>query len=119
MHSADVVGISSQINLQRQRAAPMGGFYLSSFRCVAGHIMTEEIRARHLAQRQEGISTIILEAERFKLCTQCLSIAFKRARICPICRAYRFTEDRTMIEITAGIIAKHPFPLTRGTVPRI
>ncbi len=81
--------------------------------------MTSEERARHLARRRKNAAAIINEAEHMKVCTQCLSIAFRRARVCPICKAYRFSEDETMVEVTAGVMAKHAFPLTAGTVPRI
>jgi len=59
------------------------------------------------------------EPRLYKACDQCRSIAFKRARICCVCGAYRFDEDPVAVIATAKETQYSPFPLTMGTVPRI
>jgi hypothetical protein len=44
-----------------------------------------------------------------------LSIAFRQARVCPICSAYRFLESTEAVVLVAGFAACFAFPVTAGT----
>jgi len=74
---------------------------------------------RHLAFRRAQSKRICAEPGRFKLCTQCLSLAFKSASTCPICGAWRFSEDSLVVEVVAQQAATFVFPVTAGVAPRI
>ena|SRR5689334_12881109 len=74
---------------------------------------------RHLAFRQAQTKRILAAPGLFRLCTQCLSIAFKSASTCPICGAWRWSEDSLVVEVVAQHAATFAFPATAGVAPRI
>jgi uncharacterized paraquat-inducible protein A len=81
--------------------------------------VTDLEQAKHLAIRQKRAEQIIYELDQFKVCDQCRSISYKQASTCPVCGAYRFSEDREFVQETAKEMGRNPFPITSGTVPRI
>ena len=80
--------------------------------------MTIEERAQHLAAREAQAQRILAKLDDFKVCEQCLSIAFKRAPICPLCHAYSWFDAPGAVEVIAKYSAKQPFPLTAAVAPR-
>jgi hypothetical protein len=80
--------------------------------------MNAEMRALHLAARRATSAKICEAPEDYKVCWVCLSIAFKRAPTCPICRAYRFYESPDALRVVTSLMDRVAFPVTAGTVPR-
>src|SRR5262249_5675971 len=74
---------------------------------------------RHFAFRRANAEKICAEPAHYKLCSQCLSISFKHSATCPVCRAYRFIDAPTAVEVVAKVTTRFAFPVTAGTVPRI
>jgi hypothetical protein len=74
--------------------------------------------AEHARSRNANAEQICANAEEFKVCTVCLSIAFQRAGTCPICRSYRWYYSAEAVRLVARIMQQSPFPFTAGTVPR-
>jgi hypothetical protein len=73
----------------------------------------------HWNRRKERALSFVAHPEVYKVCDQCWSISKRGARVCPICGAWRW--DRTperVIEISR-LMAKNPFPVTAGVVPRL
>ena len=81
--------------------------------------MTEDAHNEHLAHRRAKADAFIDNPSLYKVCDCCRSICLRRARVCPLCAAYRFHEDAETIVATAAIIGATAFPQTSGTVPRI
>lgn len=75
--------------------------------------------AIHVERRIAQAERICKEPEKFKVCDQCNSIAFKQASICPICHAYTWLESKAMVQGIAMFSANFAFPLTAGYVPRL
>jgi len=74
---------------------------------------------RHLEFRRAQSQRICAEPGRYKVCTQCLSFAFKAASTCPICGAWGFSENSLVVEVVAQQAATFVFPVTAGVAPRI
>jgi hypothetical protein len=53
------------------------------------------------------------------VCDQCLSISPLSARVCPICGAWQWVETPERIKEVSRMMAKNPFPVTAGVVPRL
>ena len=81
--------------------------------------MTSEILERLWAARLELLRGIAKHATEFKECDQCRSISLKRMGICPWCHCYRFKEDVEVVRATLNVMAKNPWPVNAGVVPRI
>lgn len=74
---------------------------------------------RHVAHRRSQAEKICATPGNYKICAQCLSIAFRPAQVCPICRAHRFLESREAVVLIAEYSTRFPFPVTAATAPRI
>lgn len=74
---------------------------------------------RHVAHRRAQAEKICSSPSQYKVCTQCLSLAFKSASTCPICGAWKFSEDSLVVEVVAQKAATFVFPVTAGVAPRI
>jgi hypothetical protein len=74
---------------------------------------------RHVAHRRAQAEKICATPGDYKICAQCLSIAFRRAQVCPICRAHRFLESPEAVTLVAEYGTRFPFPVTAATAPRI
>jgi hypothetical protein len=81
-------------------------------------VMNKEMRARYFAARRATSAKICESPEDYKVCWHCLSIAYKRASICPICQAHRFYESADAVRVVAGMMERVAFPVSAGTVPR-
>lgn len=81
--------------------------------------MTNEERAKHLAFREAQAAKILAKPNDFKVCEQCLSIAFKQAAICPVCHAYSWLTTPRAVEIVAEYCSKQMFPVTAAVAPRL
>jgi RNA polymerase subunit RPABC4/transcription elongation factor Spt4 len=81
--------------------------------------MNTETQKLHSSLRNERAAKIIGEPEKYKVCDQCQSIAFKAAHVCPICHAYRWREGYFDIIEVAQLTTQSAFPVTAGTVPRL
>ena len=81
--------------------------------------MNQTTQALHLNRRRLKAIKIVVNAEQFKVCDQCSSIAVKNARVCPLCGAYRFDESIATVRRVANFSGTCPFPLTSAFVPRI
>jgi len=80
--------------------------------------MIAELKALHLASRIANSAKICAAPEEFKVCWVCLSIAYQRAPLCPVCHSYRFYESADAVRVVAGMTERVAFPVTAGTVPR-
>ena len=83
------------------------------------HQMNPSEVARYWAERNRKLDEIVADAGKYKVCDQCRSIAFKRARICGVCGTYRFDETPEYLRETAREARKSPIPFTAGVAPRI
>jgi len=81
--------------------------------------MTKAEEKFHLEGRKARMARVAANPEEHKVCECCRSVWKLRTRICGICGAYRWEYDREIVLATAAIIARHPFPQTLGTVPRL
>ncbi len=69
--------------------------------------------------RRARLLCIRASAGEFKVCSACLSIALNRARVCPVCGAYRFFYSPEAVRAVALFMHAAPWPRTAGTVPRL
>jgi hypothetical protein len=74
--------------------------------------------ARHAQYRRKNSEHIYANAEEFKVCSNCLSIAFQRAPLCPICHSYRWYNDPEVVKLIALVTSRAALPFTAGVVPR-
>ncbi len=81
--------------------------------------MTAVELKRYRDRRGAQAWVIEQEAEKYKVCSQCLSIAFKRAPVCPVCKAYRWKENPSAVTVVSWMMRKHPWPVTSGLPPRL
>jgi hypothetical protein len=79
---------------------------------------TTEIN-KHIAFRRSKADSFIKEPGLFKVCDQCQSIAVLAAKVCPLCKAYRWRLGAHEVKYVASIIGNTPFPTTAGTAPRL
>lgn len=82
-------------------------------------LVTDSCYHAAASERLATAQRIAAQPWRYKVCTQCLSISFLKAGVCPVCHAYRFDyAPRRVIDI-ALLLPANVFPLSSGTVPRI
>jgi len=80
--------------------------------------MTSEAIAVYASRRREASDRIINSADQFMVCSQCLSIAYRRASVCPVCKSYRFCTSPEVVRVVAEVMKGFAFPVTAGVVPR-
>ena len=80
--------------------------------------MTADLLALHFAARIQKSAKICAAPQEYKVCWHCLSVAYKRASICPVCHAHRFYESADAVRVVARLMEQVPFPVSAGTVPR-
>ncbi len=81
--------------------------------------MHSSYREAHFAHRRAQIDTILASPHIYKVCSQCLAIAFKWTPLCPYCRAYRWLESPEAVVTVAAIMRTSPWPRKAGYVPRL
>jgi hypothetical protein len=52
------------------------------------------------------------------VCSQCLSISYKAASVCPLCHSYRFCTSPEAVRVVAEVMKGFASPVTAGVVPR-
>jgi hypothetical protein len=80
--------------------------------------MDAELKALHEASRIATSAKIRSAPEDYKVCWVCLSIAYQRAPLCPVCHAHRFYQSADAVRVVAGMMEQVAIPVTAGTVPR-
>jgi hypothetical protein len=81
--------------------------------------MTEIEILKHTAFRRSKADSFLKDPEKFKVCDQCQSIAILKAKICPLCHAYRWRLGAHEVVYVANLIGNTTFPTTAGTAPRL
>jgi len=81
--------------------------------------VTAAILSQHLKFRRSKRDLFVARPYEYKVCDQCRSIAFAKARVCAVCHAYRWNESVNFVVRVARQIGENPFPLTAGVVPRL
>jgi hypothetical protein len=77
------------------------------------------IALKNLAERRQNQKKrIMANPAGYKVCCVCCSISFKEAPYCPLCRAYRFVQDETIVEVVSTFSAKFALPITAAFAPR-
>ena len=59
--------------------------------------MTKEALQFNLGQRRKKMEQFIANPDNYKVCEQCNSIVFVRARVCQLCACYRFDYSREAV----------------------
>lgn len=80
--------------------------------------MTEKQQAIVHAARRRCAVAIIANHEKFKVCSGCIGIAHKNAKVCPLCRTYRWWEKPEAVIMAADLNSRYAFPVTSATIPR-
>jgi hypothetical protein len=75
--------------------------------------------ALHAQFRRKNSEHIYANAEDYKVCSNCLSTAFQRAPVCPICHSYRWYKDQEVVKMIALVTEGTVLPLTAGVAPRL
>lgn len=81
--------------------------------------MTDAELKSHLSRRKNRALHFVRHPELFKVCDQCLSISRVATRVCAVCGAYRWDESAERVIAVSSVMARNPFPLTAGVVPRL
>ena len=81
--------------------------------------MTNEALEQLWVVRLEGLRSTVAHAADYRECDQCRSIVPKQMGLCPWCHCYRFKEDAETVLGTLREMAKNPYPVTLGVVPRL
>jgi hypothetical protein len=74
--------------------------------------------AQHARYRRKNSEHIYANPEDYKVCSNCLSTAFQRAPVCPICHSYRWYYDTEVVKLIALVTSRSALPFTAGVVPR-
>ena len=81
--------------------------------------MTEEILLVHYRMRRRHARYFLTAPWLWKVCEQCNSLVRVEAPLCPWCEAYQFITASEKVCAIAREMAKQPFPVNAGVVPRL
>jgi hypothetical protein len=73
----------------------------------------------HARQRRENSERIYASAEKFKVCSHCLSISYQCAGLCPFCRSYQWFYSPEVVKLIALVTEQTALPFTAGVAPRL